>query len=236
MPFFSKKPTPERGAWGERYGRRVEDDRLPTRQEDRHADAQVIGADGEALLSAIYALQAPAWLREGPAVKTVRRVWGQPCYMESGGGRWRTEKEAMPSSGRCISSPDDVEARYGHKQTMSWVGYTGQVTETCEDGAPHLSTPGETTAGPVSDGAATPHLHQALERQGLLPTTPLVDTGDLDAERFVTSQREDRVDLLGPLRADGQWQVQAAQGFDARQFQIAWEPQRATCPRNLCSV
>jgi transposase len=34
--------------WGERDGRRVEDDRLPTRKEDRHAYTQVIGADGYA--------------------------------------------------------------------------------------------------------------------------------------------------------------------------------------------
>jgi transposase len=56
--------------WGERYGWRVEDDRLPTRKEDRHAYARVIGADGYALLSAIYSFQAPAWLREVPAVET----------------------------------------------------------------------------------------------------------------------------------------------------------------------
>jgi transposase len=56
--------------WGERDGRRVEDYRLPTRQEDRHAYAQVIGADGYALLSASYSSQAPAWLREVPAVET----------------------------------------------------------------------------------------------------------------------------------------------------------------------
>jgi transposase len=48
----------------------VEDYRLPTRQEDRHAYAQVIGADGYALLADIYTSQAPAWLREVPAVET----------------------------------------------------------------------------------------------------------------------------------------------------------------------
>lgn len=56
--------------WEKRYGRRVEDDRLPTRKEDRDAYAQVIGTDGYALLSDIYTSQAPAWLREVPAVET----------------------------------------------------------------------------------------------------------------------------------------------------------------------
>jgi transposase len=70
------------------------------------------------------------------------------------------------------------------------VGYKVHMTETCEDDAPHIMTHVDTTAGPVSDGAATPHIHQALARQGLLPTTPIVDPGDLDAELLVTSPRE----------------------------------------------
>jgi transposase len=150
--------------------------------------------------------------------------------------RWRTEKEGIPPSGLLISSPYDVEARYGNTQTTSWVGYTVHVTEICEDDAPHLITHVETTAGPVSAGAATPHIHQALDRRGLLPTTPIVDTGDLDAELLVTSEREYRVDLLGPMRADGQWHAQAAQGFDASHFQIDGEQQRATCPGGYTSV
>jgi transposase len=102
--------------------------------------------------------------------------------MESGGVHGRTDKEGIPPSGLFISSPDDVEARYGKQHTTSWVGYTVHVTETCEDDAPHLITDVETTAGPVSDGVATPCIHQALARQGLLPTTHIVDTGYLDAE------------------------------------------------------
>jgi transposase len=89
----------------------------------------------------------------------------------------------MPPAGLLISAPSDVEARYGKQQTTSWVGDTVQVTETCEADAPHRMTPVETTAGPVSAGAATPHSHQALARQGRWPTTPIIDPGDLDAER-----------------------------------------------------
>ena len=110
------------------------------------------------------------------------------------------------------------------------------VTETCEDDAPHIMTHVETTAGPVGDAAATPRIHHALERLGLLPTTPIVDTSDLDAELLVTSQRAYSVDLLGPMRVHGKWPAQAAQGFDASHCQIDWEPQRATCPGRYTSV
>jgi transposase len=57
-------------AWGERYGRRMDETRLPSSQEDRQAYAQEIGADGYALLSALYASHAPVWLRDVPAVET----------------------------------------------------------------------------------------------------------------------------------------------------------------------
>jgi DDE family transposase len=150
--------------------------------------------------------------------------------------RWRTANEGIPPAGLLIRSPYAVEARYGKKHTTSWVGYKVHVTETCEDDTPHLMTPVETTAGPVSDGAATPHIHQGLARQGLLPTTPIVETGYLDAELLVTSQREYSVERLGPMRADGQWQAQAAQGFEASHFQIDGEPQRATCPGGYTSI
>ena len=48
----------------------------------------------------------------------------------------------------------------------------------------------ETTAGPVADGEVTPRIHQALERKDVLPATHIVDTGYLDAELLVTSQRD----------------------------------------------
>jgi transposase len=64
-------------AWIERYEHRIEDDRLPNGQQAREASAVIIGTDGANLLSAVYADTAPAWLREIPAVQTLRRVWVQ---------------------------------------------------------------------------------------------------------------------------------------------------------------
>jgi transposase len=68
------------------------------------------------------------------------------------------------------------------------------MTESCDDDAPPLMTQVETTPGPVADGEGTPHRHQARAHKGMLPATPMVDTGDLDAEFLVTSQRPDGVD------------------------------------------
>jgi transposase len=79
------------------------------------------------------------------------------------------------------------------------------LTETCEDDLPHLITHVETTSGPTADGAATPKIHAALQRRGLLPGTHIVDTGFLDAELLVKSQDDYGVDLLGPTRLDYHW-------------------------------
>ncbi|HEY5867986.1 MAG TPA: IS1182 family transposase [Candidatus Tectomicrobia bacterium] len=223
-------------AWGERYGRRLDATRLSTSTEDRSAYAQEIGADGYALLSALYAPHAPVWLREEPAVETLRRVWVQQFYREDGGVRWRTEHEGIPPAGLFISSPYDIEARYAKKHTTSWVGYKVHVTETCEDDAPHVITHVETTAGPVSDGAVTPRIHEALAQTNLLPHTHIVDTGYLDAELLATSQREYGVDLLGPTRPDYKWQAQAARGFDVSHFPIDWAHHHATCPGGHTSL
>ena len=222
-------------AWIERYGRRVDDYHLPKKKEKRQAYAEVIGADGHALLEAIYAPQAPGWLRQIPAVETLRRVWVQQFYLDAAGVHWRTDKQGIPPSVLFISSPYDVEAHYAKKHTTSWVGYKVHVTETCDDQAPHLITHVETTAGPVADGEATPRIHQALERKRLLPHLHIVDTGYLDAELLVTSQRDYGVELLGPTRADYRWQAQAAKGFDASHFQIDWEQQQAICPKGCMS-
>lgn len=151
------------------------------------------------------------------------------------GVRWRTDEDGLPASAHFISSPYDVEAHYARKRTTSWVGYKVHLTETCDDDTPHLITHVETTAAPIADGAVTPIVHSALQQQGLLPASHIVDTGYLDAELLVTSWQDYDVDLLGPARPDVKWQAQAKQGFDAQSFAINWEEQRAVCPQGRAS-
>jgi transposase len=62
-------------------------------------------------------------------------------------------------------------------------------TETCQEDAPCLITQVTTTAGLIVDSAATPAIHDALDRRGLLPEMHTVDTGYLDAALLVTSRK-----------------------------------------------
>jgi transposase len=143
--------------------------------------------------------------------------------------QWRKADNSPPAA-RCISSPADAEAHDARKHTTPWVGDTVPSTETCEDDLPHLITPIETIPGPTANGAATPQSHDALQRRGLLPGTPIVDTGVLAADLLIKSRDDDGVDLLGPTRLDYHWQARAGAGFDVQHCQIDGDPQHASCP------
>jgi transposase len=69
--------APMQPSWLERYGRRVENYRLPKTDTARQRLGALIGADGFTLLHAAYAPEAPAEVRTAPAVEVLRQVWGQ---------------------------------------------------------------------------------------------------------------------------------------------------------------
>jgi transposase len=221
-------------AWIERYEHRIEDYRLPNGKQAREAYAVVIGNDGSTLLSAVYADIAPLWLREIPAVQTLRQVWVQNFYWEEGELRWRDLSNA-PSAGALINSPYDPEALYAQKRETRWIGYKVHVTETCDDDAPHLITHIETTPAPQADDEAIPCIHEALAAHQLLPEKHIVDTGYVDAEELVSSQQQYGVDLFGPTREDYHWQAREGTGFEASQFVLDWQHECATCPAGQTS-
>jgi hypothetical protein len=60
--------------WYDRYGARLETTRRPPTRAARDELAAAIGADGVQLLAAAHGPTAPGWLRELPAVQTLRQV------------------------------------------------------------------------------------------------------------------------------------------------------------------
>jgi transposase len=109
-------------------------------------------------------------------------------------------------------------------------------TEPCEDDRPHLITPIDPTPGPTADGAAPPESHAALEPRGLLPGTPIVETGFLDADLCVKSRDDSGVDLLGPTRLDDHWQAREGAGFDAQPCSIDGDQHQASGPAGQTSI
>jgi transposase len=153
--------------WVDRYGPRADDYRLPTTKAEREAYAEVVGADGWTLLTDLYASEAPLWLREVPAVETLRRVWVQQYIYVEGTIRWR-DADSTPPSARMISSPYDSEAHYARKRSTSWIGYKAHLTETCDEERPNLITHVETTAAPTGDSDAVEPIHEALKKKELV--------------------------------------------------------------------
>lgn len=109
-------------AWFGRSGTRIENYRLPKTAAAHEALAVTIGAHGQRLLQAVEAATDLPWLREIPAVATLRQVWA-PQYTDPPGPlRWRAVEERA-STAELIASPYDADARYSTKRDLQWVGY-----------------------------------------------------------------------------------------------------------------
>jgi transposase len=226
-PAWLREQVP--AEWGLHYGQRFTDYQLPKAKGDRQVLAETIGCDGLHLLTALYRDSAPPYLRMVPAVEILRQVWVQQFSQEDGVVHWRDIANCPPSS-IMIASPYDVDSRYSEKRGHSWRGYKVHLTETCDDDTPHLITHVETTEATVQDVTMVETIHQALDKQALLPAVHLVDGAYTSGEQFVRSQHAYQIDLTGPMRQDQSWQAHDEQAYDISRFQIDWEHESVTCP------
>jgi transposase len=227
--------------WYERYGKRIEDVRLPRDKADREAYAPMGGEDGFPFLDAVEAAEAPQAARELPILESLRRTW-QRHYertvdeaMAAGGGaqhrvRCKASRE-LPPAAEGIESPYDADARYRHKRDTAWTGYMVHVSETCEPTTPHLLTHGHTTPATVHEAQCTTPIQQALVDKDVPPSDHLVDAAYISAELLVQSRDEQGIILRGPTRPSQGWQMQVAGAYPPDQFEVDWERQQVRCPQ-----
>ena len=172
-------------AWYERYGKRIEDTRLPQGQASRDAYAQIVGEDGIRLLDALDASETRAGLRELPIIATLRQTWQRHYERSTGevptsshpavsGVRFKANRD-LPPAAEGIESPYDPEARYRQKCDTPWTGSMVHISETCEPTAPHLLTQVHTTTAAVYEAQCTTPIHQALSAKDLAPREHFVD-------------------------------------------------------------
>ena len=232
-PDWLREHTPPE--WFARYGRRIEEYRLPKGKAARQEYAEMVGRDGLYLLTLIFTPEAPPQVRQLPAVDLLRRIWIQQYVIEDDQLRLRAPTE-MPRASEQLESPYEPEVRYASKGGTHWTGYKVHLTETCDDERPHLLTQVATTVAPATDLGQLPVIQADLDRVGLLPAQQLVDAGYVHGRSLVTSSRGYEIDLVGPIAEDRQWQAKEGTGFDVARFQIDWEAQRVTCPRGRASL
>ena len=219
--------------WYNRYGQLLTEFRLPQKETEREALAIQIGADGLALLEAVYDdTSTPPAVRQLAAVEIMRQIWVQQYAVVEDSVRWR-QREEMPPAARLIQTPFDPEAHYSRKRGREWVGYKVHFTETCDEDKPHLITHIHTVNATEQDINALDPIHDHLQQHDLLPRDHLVDMGYTSAPMLYDSKRDYGVNLFGPVVEHPAWQ--RATGYEIDAFQIDWEHRTVTCPQGHTS-
>jgi transposase len=223
--------------WYERYGRRIEDARLPEAGPKRAAYIGQVGADGFRLLDALDRPDAPPDAAVLPAVAALRRVWarhferrdaGRDAAGPHGGVRLRPAQGRGP--GDRVESPYDTEARFRAKSGMSWTGYVVHLTESCDEGAPRLVLHADTTPANVHEATRTAPIHDALAAKGPAPSEHLVDSAYVGADQLIAARERHDIDLVGPGRRNPSWQSHTGGAFSLADFAVDWDRGVARCP------
>ncbi|TDB80736.1 IS1182 family transposase [Micromonospora sp. KC721] len=248
--------------WAQRYGRSARHERQPTGAVAVRQYVQQVGADGIALLRAVYGPTAPAAGPGVAAVEVLRQVWVQQYWHdESGHLRWREAKATrarksregttrrrrvdtaaddeaetahVPWSSVEIVSPHDPQARFSHKPgKVEWVGYKAHQTETCDEQRPNVIVHVVTTPAPHQDVGAVDTIHSALAGQRMAPAEHFLDSGYVTPETVHQASTTHGITIVGPVRQDPR--AVERPGFAKEDFHIDWRAETATCPRGTVS-
>jgi transposase len=211
--------------WEERYGERCVAERLS--DEERTVLQNETGRDGQWLLERLAAASTPAHLRRLPEVQVLRTVWGQQyevCEREV------VFREPGPYDGETrIQTPHDPEARYSKKRDQEWIGDKLQVTETDDEGRPHLITDIAITSSVEGDQQALGEIQSRQTERDVSPGERMVDQGYVSGATLEAST-EIGEDLVGPAPGDHSPQAQLPEGITLEQFQVDIGRGIATCP------
>lgn len=254
-------------SWGRRYSARIDTWRMPASETRKAELTLAYGRDGRALLQAVYAAAGSdrdlAFLAGLHQVEVLRAVLLQNYLtVEDEQGREvikqrEADAEGLPPGRSRITSPYDLDARWGVKRDTFWNGYKVHVTETCDtttttttgggsssssDGSdgeggppPNLIVNVETTDATVPDSQMTEPVHARLAGRGLLPAEHYLDSGYPSAELLVSSLSSYGIALVTPLLADTSPQARAGAGYDRAAFAIDFDARQATCPQGHAS-
>ena len=222
--------------WYTRYGRRIEESRLPEKKADRETYLMQVGEDGFRLLDALES--GPEIAKTLEKVSYLRQIWSMHYVREKPPDSSKTKHyslrlkqgDEIPPVRMKPQSPYDPETRYGNKRTKKWVGYKVHLSESCDENRPRFLTHSMTTEAGFHDQHCAPLIHEALARKKLLPGKHLTDTGYINAEVLLDSQRRYQVKLIGAAMANSSWQTRKEGAFSTKDFKLNWEERRAFCP------
>jgi transposase len=242
------------GEFAHRYGPRVDGWRMPGSRAERDRLAVVFGQDAVTLCRAVYRDDAPAWLREVPAVGLLRQVLVQTFYVstDSRGREVVVKRDAdehgVPPGSIRRASPYDADARWAAKgEDLFWCGYKVHLTETCHapaeaeaeagtgDRLPNLITDVHTTDATVPDVNTTAGIQARLAERGIAPGEHYLDSGYPSAD-LVAAAAVEGITMVTPLLADQSRQARERAGFDKSAFTVNWRTRQVKCPAGNTSA
>jgi transposase len=223
--------------WRDRYyTMRPFNYKLPNTDAARAELAATVGSDIKYLLGGIDA-SPNGRLQELRSVQILCRIF-QEQYKDDddddAGPSFRS-KEELAASGQMLATPHDTDARFGAKRGEKWLGYKVHLTETFDEGAPHLITNVETTQAHINDSEVLPVIHASLRTRGLKPSVHLVDSGYVQVDELERSLNVHEIDVLTRLTNGHSWQSKSGKGFDLDHFVVDWEGHHVTCPAGIKS-
>lgn len=169
----------------------------------------------------------PSGLARLPQVQVLRTVWEQQYEVRD---RDVIFREPGPYDGATrIQSPHDPEARYSQKHDQEWIGDKLQVTETDDEGLPHLIVDIALTSSSESDQQALGEIQSRQAEREVLPHQRFVDQGYVSGATLDASADRGE-DLMGPAPADHSPQSRLPDGITHDQFQVNQASSSATCP------
>jgi transposase len=211
--------------WEERYGQRCVAERLS--ESERVVLQSETGRDGQWLLDRLAAPSTPANLNRLAEVEVLRSVWAQQYEVRDQAVIFRAPG---PYDGETrIQSPHDPEARYSKKRDQEWIGDKLQVTETDDEGMPHLITDIAITSSVESDQQALGEIQARQMEREVLPKQRLVDQGYVSGQTLADSAALGE-DLIGPAPEDESPQTRLPDGITQDQFTVDLVHMSAICP------
>jgi len=226
-PDWARATIP--GVWEERYRQRCKSERL--KEDERQALAVTAGDDGQWLLDRLNKDDAEH-LRELDAIETLRDVWTRHYIKDETDGHLRWNEAGERGGSDVIETPHDPETRWSTKRKQDWIGYKLQVTETDDEGYPHLITDIAITPAPESDMAALEEIRKRQQAQDTLPSERYVDSGYVSGE-LLKDGRSNGEELVGPIRTTVTAQSKLPNGLTHKDFQIDLVSGQVICPAGI---
>ena len=114
--------------------------------------------------------------------------------------------------------------------TFGWVGDKVQVSETDDEGYPHIITDIVATSSNRTDCEELPAIQERLEKRKCKPAEHYVDAGYI-SDPNLSSSRKNNIDLIGPLASFVTPQDRLANGITQSHFQVDAIHNIVICPK-----